>query len=381
MRYRSFFKEKQQKEAVKRDFSHKIAVLTIIYIVLLLLFLASEAFAIEFWVFENYSLGNINGQFGWTSSVSTHTITTTTLPYAPSCIFGDRCLKVHGESVLAGKGAVQSNQAVVSIGELSFYGTRRTRVYLKTVDGNWIDLQAEANECPIPDDGEFHYWAGQWAPNLPAGYVEARCKIDSGAWQEWTPAFESLNPTTSDWEANGFAFTAITDYGLVDFIAYGSALEECGSGDNCILCDTQGECLSKGCDWIALPFGEGYCSEAISPIETETSTYDWTTYYSENSDFATPTALFGKLATMTQPFLAILSSWLSGFSDKFDMAEAQIKGGEYGLAIPTARGYLEFFNGFFSDFPIGEALIIYLVVLIGIIIFRIIRQIKKLLIA
>jgi len=384
MKYLSSLNKKLFKTAIKGntddpkiDLGSKIYIAVVILIFSLFFLFAFNVLGIEFWVFENYNLGNVVGQYDWTSAVSSHTITTTTLPYAPNCIFGDRCLKVLPKSAMGDK-PNQLNEAEVQIGEISFWTTYQGRVFLHTTYNNYVDLGLKSNECSPPNDGEFHFLAYQWAPNLSAGYMESRCMIDDGEWQVWTEANEKYTPVHSEWTADGFNFGGVSGYILVDFIAYGSSLGDCGSGDNCILCDLEGSCLSKGCLWTELPYGEGYCSEDTSPIEDETSTL-WINYYEDHSDYETSTVLFNSLAIMTQPFLSILSNWLDSFSDYFDLADAQEKGEDFGNAIPLARGYLTFFNSFFADFPISEALIIYLVVLISVIIFRIIRQIKKLL--
>lgn len=154
----------------------------------------------------------------------------------------------------------------------------------------------------------------------------------------------------------------------------------CGFGEDCIFCSTRATCENYGCYWIEMFFPIArVCVEASPLIETATGThFDFDTYYATTSLFATPTAFISRLAQATSPILLILSSWLEGFSDIFDLAEAQQKGLQLGNAIPQARGYLGFFDSFFAGLPLSEILLVYLVILVGLIIFRIIRQIKKL---
>lgn len=159
-----------------------------------------------------------------------------------------------------------------------------------------------------------------------------------------------------------------------------TTLGVCASGDNCIFCSTQSDCEIVGCYWLEMPFPSvSACIPSSALIEIATgSHFDFPDYYATNSLYATPTFFISRLSVATQPFLSIISSWLENFSDYFDLIQAQEKGQEMGFAVPQARGYLVFFNSLFADLPLSEILLVYLVVLVGIIIFRIIRQIKKL---
>ena len=208
---------------------------------------------------------------------------------------------------------------------------------------------------------------------------KVKYRIDFG---DWTIRDSSITATTSlksfFW-VNSFYYLAGDIY-LDKIVSQGSgAIGTCGAGSYCYFCYSEVDCEDQGCIWLEIPFGDDVCVESEAPLEAETSTI-FTTYYSENSDFATPTAFISRLAFTTQPFLFLMSSWISNFSGYFDLEVAQENGENLGQAIPKARGYLTFFDALFHDLPLSEILIVYLIVLLGVIIFRIIRQIKKLLI-
>lgn len=208
--------------------------------------------------------------------------------------------------------------------------------------------------------------------NLVADTIKYR--IDNGSWRQF-----ALNDPVN--EVDTFYWFTPSSGLLGDiYLDTLKTLGICGSGDNCVLCYSQSDCEMAGCYWVEMPFPfVSNCIATLSPIETATGTqFDFDIYYATNSQFSTPTAFITGIAEATQPFLVILSSWLENFSDLFDLLEAQEKGQQLGSAIPQARGYLDFFNSLFSNLPLSEILLVYLVVLVGLIIFRIIRQIKKL---
>jgi len=207
-----------------------------------------------------------------------------------------------------------------------------------------------------------------------------RVKVDNFNWSAWQELYADCDGLSLFQLVDGHENYAQYNEFYFDSFTQGEGYGICGSDEDCLYCDNQTDCENNDCYWIQLPFPFVWvCSPYSGIIQTATGTqYDFSSYYASNSQFTTPTDFINRLASATQPFLVTLSSWLENFSDLFDLSEAQEKGEQLGNAIPKARGYLAFFDGLFADLPLSGILLIYLVILIGIIIFRIIRQIKKL---
>jgi len=139
----------------------------------------------------------------------------------------------------------------------------------------------------------------------------------------------------------------------------------CGIENYLRFCETQLECEALGGYWVA-----DFCWEIEPPEIT-----NWDIYYSEHSDFDTPTNLTTSLVNLTQPIMETAGGWLVSMENIFDTAEATQKGEQFGEAIPVARGYVSTINDFFGGFPISEAFIFFLIITLAIGVFRIVRNI------
>lgn len=139
----------------------------------------------------------------------------------------------------------------------------------------------------------------------------------------------------------------------------------CGIENYLRFCDIQFECEALGGYWVA-----DFCWEIEPPEIT-----NWDIYYSEHSDFDTPTNLTTSLVNLTEPIMETAGGWLVSMESIFDTAEATQKGEQFGEAIPIARGYLATINEFFGGFPISEAFIFFLIITLAIGVFRIVRNI------
>jgi len=315
--------------------------------------------------------------------------------------------------------AIVSDDQSVSAPHSAKYTFDFRNAYLNVSEGNrQLEFDVFFSDCSEPNHTQFSFNTATSTGSVSLGHFDAysttsdACEIRgyyfpagyqvitsvaTGTWN--TFKFEqnsvggldyikySIGAITTDWLT---ANTTTRD--IRQFLSYNNAdlnffLDDikggegtCGQGDNCIFCSTQTSCENNGCYWIELPFPFVWVCSPFGPfIETATGTqFDFNIYYATTSQFATPTVFISGLAIATQPFLLILSSWLENFTELFDLAEAQSKGLQLGNAVPQARGYLDFFNSLFADLPLSEILLVYLIVLIGIIVFRIIRQIKKL---
>ena len=100
--------------------------------------------------------------------------------------------------------------------------------------------------------------------------------------------------------------------------------------------------------------------------------------YSLYSNYTTPTALFNALSGAIEPIIKTLGDNLTFFSTQFDQNTAKKTGQDTGEAVLIIRAYAGNLNSFFNDLPISEVLFFYLLLLIVVAIFRIIRQVIKL---
>lgn len=224
-------------------------------------------------------------------------------------------------------------------------------------------------------------WLQEWIKvEIDYRFLEekVRYRLDEQEWTQFYPTRSvSVNPDISSfsfYNSNNYQVGHLHNYFLDNFrVSYSvpEYEEQCEAG-NCLMCETEELCLNAGCFWYSSQLG-GYCLYSEPEIEES-----WSSFYNENSKFSTPTAFISFLASSSEPFIILMSSWISGFADRFNLSEAEAKGSQLGEAIPKARGYLDFINSIFGNIPISEIFIIYVIVLLGVVIFRIIRQIKKL---
>ena len=101
-------------------------------------------------------------------------------------------------------------------------------------------------------------------------------------------------------------------------------------------------------------------------------------WYSQNSSYATPTALFTAFSHSIAPVIASIGNYIYNFSSRFTTANAQETGERLGGSIVLARSYLTNLNSFFNDLPVGQFLLFYIIALVLIIIFRVIKSLINL---
>jgi hypothetical protein len=210
-----------------------------------------------------------------------------------------------------------------------------------------------------------------------------RWKFNEGQWTDWR-----LFTSTYCYGINRLRFESydgsVYPMYFDSFVGNNEISGWCGSGENCIFCGSQELCENNNCFWIIGAFEEyGFSSQCVEkePItwEQASSTRNATSFYSEHSQYSTPTELYLGLTGVSGGVIDLLSSWLSTWTDFFDLSEAKVKGIEIGLSVPKMRGYLLMFNAIFGDLPIAEILFIYLIIIFAIVILKIIRYIKQLL--
>lgn len=96
--------------------------------------------------------------------------------------------------------------------------------------------------------------------------------------------------------------------------------------------------------------------------------------YDEYSNYATSTKLYTTLTGALKPIIATLGDNLTYFSSQFNQNKAKETGQNIGNAIVIVRTYAGNINSFFNNLPVSETLLLYLILLVAVAIFRIIRQ-------
>jgi hypothetical protein len=236
-------------------------------------------------------------------------------------------------------------------------------LYTKSIPTGWLSLEIE--------------WYNATSS------LKVRYKPETGVWTDWRTASCSNNVKRLNIE-DGDVNMSTEYYIFFDSFSQGTGYGLCGANLDCVFCGNQTDCENNNCLWITDWTNTGYftnCVPKVEPIisEVASSTINATTFYNDFCNYSAPTSLYLGLTNLTGGFISYLSSWLSNFSNFFDLTQAQEKGTILGQAIPKARGYLDNFNSIFGDIPIGEIFILYLTIYIAIIIFRIARHIKGLL--
>jgi hypothetical protein len=100
--------------------------------------------------------------------------------------------------------------------------------------------------------------------------------------------------------------------------------------------------------------------------------------YEQYSSYATSTALFTGLTDTLKPLTALIGGNLTFFSSQFNQADAKDTGEKAGNAVLLVRSYANNMNSFFSDLPVSEILFLYLMALVGVVVFRLVRLLLKL---
>lgn len=117
--------------------------------------------------------------------------------------------------------------------------------------------------------------------------------------------------------------------------------------------------------------------EGIAP-PTIFGVFDPEVYYTSNSNYATGTPLFYNLTNSIKPLIQVIGENLTFFSSKFDQAKARETGEKFASAVLMIRSYSSGLNSFFSDLPVSEVLFFYLLLLVIVSVFRLIKNLINL---
>ena len=120
-----------------------------------------------------------------------------------------------------------------------------------------------------------------------------------------------------------------------------------------------------------LPITQEIPPDIYSPLSAQT-------IYTAYSNYATSTALFNSIAGAIEPLITTLGNNLTFFSSQFSQTNAKDTGKQAGNSVLLVRGYVENINTFFNDLPVSQVLFLYLMALVVVVIFRLIRLLIKL---
>ena len=102
------------------------------------------------------------------------------------------------------------------------------------------------------------------------------------------------------------------------------------------------------------------------------------TIYTTYSNYASSTPFFNAITGAIEPIVLTIGDNLTFFSSQFSQENARDIGEKTGNGILLVRAYAGNINSFFNDLPIAEVLFLYLMTLIVVSVFRIIRILLKL---
>jgi len=120
-----------------------------------------------------------------------------------------------------------------------------------------------------------------------------------------------------------------------------------------------------------MPYTQEVPPESFNPLEPEY-------VYSQYSNYATSTQLYNTFTGALKPLISVIGNNLTFFSSQFNQTDAKTSGQEAGQAVLIVRAYAGNLNSFFNGLPIAEVLFLYLMALVIVIVFRIIRLLLKL---
>ena len=101
-------------------------------------------------------------------------------------------------------------------------------------------------------------------------------------------------------------------------------------------------------------------------------------YYTANSNYASSTLVFDNLSGAVKPVILKIGDYLVFFSSKFDVDIAKETGEAMAGGVLIVRAYADNLNTFFGDLPISQALFFYLLLLVVVAVFRIVRNLINL---
>jgi hypothetical protein len=121
--------------------------------------------------------------------------------------------------------------------------------------------------------------------------------------------------------------------------------------------------------WV-LPGWEDYPPTTAPPVYNP---LDPTVYCTEHSTYATCTPMYYAMTDTFAPVLLSVGNNLVDFASKFTPSNASSTGNQLGQSILIIRSYITNINSFFSDFPVANFLLLYLIALVVVIVLRLVK--------
>jgi len=146
--------------------------------------------------------------------------------------------------------------------------------------------------------------------------------------------------------------------------------------------------FEKNSDYYLTAIGAGYAfgyyTDLVSPefyytiniagLPDVFKMTDFSTWYAENSKFATPTAIFISLTGFLEPVFSKIGEFGERTTEFFDLDDAYTRGYDIGIIFPTFTQYINEIEVFMGGFPILKLFLIALLVLVGIFIIKLIMK-------
>jgi len=98
------------------------------------------------------------------------------------------------------------------------------------------------------------------------------------------------------------------------------------------------------------------------------------TYHADYCAYGTSTTpLFNTLTGAVSGMITNIGQSLADFAGKFSLTDAQSTGQQLASSVLIMRSYVAGLNSFFGELPVGEILVLYLIVFVLVILFRVIK--------
>ena len=123
----------------------------------------------------------------------------------------------------------------------------------------------------------------------------------------------------------------------------------------------------------SLPTGE---TPPTIPVYPETSPEAYHASYCSYGTSTTP--LFNTLTGAIGGLITNIGQSLADFADRFNLTDAQNTGQQLANSVLLMRSYVATLNSFFGDLPVSQILILYLIVFVLVILFRLIKSLINL---
>jgi hypothetical protein len=101
------------------------------------------------------------------------------------------------------------------------------------------------------------------------------------------------------------------------------------------------------------------------------------TWYSEHTDYATPTMFFSSVSGILSPLFSKIGDFGSRITGFFNQTEAFSRGKNIGAILPTFKLYIAQFSFLFGGFPIIETFILAMVVMVGFFLFKLVFRLVR----